>query len=55
MSALNRKAKHKLEIIESTPTKCVIKGTRSDTGETLTCSYSIEEAQQAGLVKEKGG
>ena len=55
MSALIRRAKHKLHIIESTNTKCVIKGIRSDTGEEHTASFTIEEAQQAGLVKEKGG
>lgn len=55
MSALIRRAKHTLEILESTDQICKIKGTRSDTGETHTVTFTIEMAQKAGLIKEKGG
>lgn len=55
MSALIRRAKHKLEIITSTDQVCTIKGTRNDTGEEHTVSFTIEQAQKAGLIKEKGG
>lgn len=55
MSALIRRAKHTLEILESTDQKCVIKGTRSDTGESHTVTYTIDMAQRAGLIKDKGG
>lgn len=55
MSALIRRAKHKLDILESTDQVCTIKGTRCDTGETHTVSYTIEMAQKAGLIKDKGG
>ncbi len=55
MSALIRRARHTLQIIESTPTKCTIRGRRSDTNEIHTVTFTIEEAQQAGLIKDKGG
>jgi hypothetical protein len=55
MSALIRRAKHTLQIIESTDQICKIKGTRADTGETHTVTFTIEMAQKAGLIKEKGG
>ena len=55
MSALIRRSKHKLQILESTETKCVIKGQRADTGEEHTVTFTIEMAQKAGLIKDKGG
>jgi hypothetical protein len=55
MSALIRRAKHTLQIIESTDQICKIKGTRVDTGEMHTVTFTIEMAQKAGLIKEKGG
>jgi hypothetical protein len=55
MSALIRRAKHQLKIVESTSTRCTIAGKRSDTGETHTVTYTIEDAQLAGLIKDKGG
>lgn len=54
MSALIRRAKHKLKIKESSDTKCVIWGQRRDTMEEHTVEYTIEMAQKAGLIKEKG-
>jgi hypothetical protein len=55
MSALIRRSKHTLQILESTDQICKIKGTRCDTGETHTVTFTIEMAQKAGLIKEKGG
>ena len=55
MSALIRRAKHTLQILESTDQICKIQGTRADTGETHTVTFTIEMAQKAGLIKEKGG
>lgn len=55
MQALIRRAKHTLKIMEDTTERCTIYGKRADTGEEHKVSYSIEDAQRAGLVKEKGG
>lgn len=55
MSALIRRSKHVMKILESTDKKCVVYGKRSDTGEEHTATFTIEEAQQAGLIKDKGG
>lgn len=55
MSALIRRSKHKIQILESTESKCVIKGQRVDTGEAHTVTFTIEMAQKAGLIKDKGG
>jgi hypothetical protein len=55
MNSLIRQKGHKLEILETTSTVCRIKGTRKDTGESYTCSFSIEDARRAGLVKSGGG
>jgi hypothetical protein len=55
MGTLIRRNGHKLEILESTSTVCRIKGTRADTGESYTASFTIEEAQIAGLVKPGSG
>ncbi len=55
MGALIRRAKHIVKILKSTDTKCTIWGKRRDTGEELSVEYTIEMAQRAGLVKDKGG
>jgi len=55
MSALIRKARHVLSIVESNDHVCTIRGRRADTNEILTVSFTIDEAQRAGLVKDKGG
>lgn len=54
MSALIRRAKHKMQIMESTNTTCTISGRRSDTQEMYTATYTIEDAKQAGLIKATG-
>lgn len=55
MSALIRKAGHQLKIIDSSATSCMIEGFRHDTREIQKASFSITEAQQAGLIKVGGG
>lgn len=55
MSALIRRAGHHISIKESTDRSCTLVGRRSDTGEMQSASYTIEEAQKAGLIKNGGG
>lgn len=55
MSALIRKAGHRIEVKECTEHQCILIGKRSDTGEHQTSTFSIIEAQKAGLVKPGGG
>lgn len=55
MSALVRKAGHEIKIKESTDDMCVLVGKRCDTGETQESSFSLADAQRAGLVKVGGG
>jgi hypothetical protein len=49
-----RRAGIKIEIVESTDEKCVIRGTRLD-GDHATVSYTLDDAKKAGLVKPSGG
>lgn len=55
MSALIRKAGHHIKVKECTELQCILEGKRSDTGESQTSSFSVAEAQKAGLVKAGGG
>ena len=55
MNALIRKAGHQIIVKESTDASCTLIGKRCDTGESITASFSLLDAQKAGLVKEKGG
>lgn len=55
MGAMIRRAGHTMKILEDSDTKCTIYGRRGDTGEEYTVTYTIEQAQRAGLIKEKGG
>lgn len=55
MNMMIRKAGHRLDILECSETSCKIKGTRHDTKEEYTCSYTIDEARKAGLVRSGGG
>lgn len=53
MNAMMRRAGIQIKTIESTGKICTLKGSRPN-GETEEVSYSIEEAQMAGLVKPGG-
>jgi hypothetical protein len=55
MNALIRKAGHQITVKESTNSSCTLIGKRCDTGETLMASFTVAEAQLAGLVKQGGG
>jgi hypothetical protein len=57
MTALIMKRGHRIEIIESTFEKCVLKGIRqsADGPHEHTESFTLEEAKQAGLIKDGGG
>ncbi len=55
MNALIRKAGHQIHVQQSTDTECLIYGKRGDTGEEQTTSFSLAEAQKAGLIKPGGG
>jgi hypothetical protein len=54
MNSMIRKAGHKIEIVETTPKKCTLKGTRKDTGEVCTVSFTLEDAKNAGIYKSGG-
>lgn len=55
MGALIRRSGHKFKTTQISHTGCTIVGIRGDTGETQTASFTVAEAQQAGLVKSGGG
>jgi len=55
MSALIRKAGHTIAVKDSTDISCTLVGKRKDTGETLAASFSVADAQKAGLIKPSGG
>lgn len=54
MAALIIRRGHTISVEESTDQKCVLKGTRSN-GQIAFESFTIDEAKQAGLIKEGGG
>lgn len=51
MSSLIRQKKHIIQKDDADPTICILTGTRADTGETLTASFSMKDAELAGLDK----
>ncbi len=55
MNAMMRRAGIKIAIQKSSDDECVLVGSRSDSGDTVTVSYTVAEAQKAGLVKPGGG
>lgn len=55
MSALIRKAGHEIKIKEISDTSCTLIGKRLDTGESEEASFTVADAQKAGLVKPNGG
>lgn len=55
MNALIRKSGHHLSLQECTDNLCTIVGKRCDTGETQSSTFSVAEAQKAGLIKAGGG
>lgn len=55
MNALIRKAGHRIKVKELSENGCTLEGFRSDTGESQISSFTMAEAQKAGLVKAGGG
>jgi hypothetical protein len=55
MSALIMRRGHTIRVVSSDAEKCVLLGIRSDNNEQLTETFTIDEARQAGLIKEGGG
>jgi hypothetical protein len=55
MSALIRKSGHQIVVKECSENECILEGKRKDTGEIQNSSFSVAEAQKAGLVKVGGG
>ena len=55
MGALIRKSGHQIQVKESSDTHCLLIGKRCDTGESQSSSFTIAEAQKAGLIKAGGG
>lgn len=53
MSALIRRSKHQLKITPGQD-ECTVWGKRKDTGEELSITYTMDMAQRAGLIKDKG-
>ncbi len=52
MNSLIRQAGHSIKKDpKSNDTICILHGTRIDNGDTWTCSFSIEDARRAGLMK----
>lgn len=55
MNALIRKGGHQIGLKECSDNMCTLVGRRADTGETQEASFSVADAQKAGLIKEGGG
>lgn len=55
MGAMIRRAGHDYVVKETTETSCTIFGKRGDTGREQEATFTIAEAQKAGLVKPGGG
>lgn len=54
MSALIRKAGHSLTVKESSQTSCTVAGKRCDNGDFGEETYTVDDAQKAGLIKSGG-
>lgn len=54
MNSLIRQGGHRLDI-DSNDQRCIIKGTRKDSGETCVVTFSVEDAKRAGIFKPGGG
>jgi hypothetical protein len=53
MNNMIRRAGHKILILKSDNTTCILKGVRKDTGEEYECSYTMADAASAGLSGKK--
>lgn len=55
MSALIRKNGHEIKIKEISDTSCTLVGIRADTKQSEEASFTVSDAQKAGLIKPGGG
>lgn len=55
MSALIRKNGHEIKIKEISDTSCTLMGIRADTKQSEEASFTVADAQKAGLIKPNGG
>lgn len=55
MGALIRKAGHQIHVVENTDNLCTLTGKRCDTGESITTTFTVSDAQKAGIFKAGGG
>lgn len=55
MNALIRRSGHRIQIKESSDESCTLIGIRGDNGDSAKVTYSVADAQRAGLIREKGG
>ncbi len=55
MSGLIRRAGHSIQIQSESADECVLVGQRCDSKDTMTVSFTLEEAKRAGLVKPGSG
>lgn len=55
MNALIRKAGHQITVKEISDEGCTLVGKRCDTGEVQTCSFTMEDAKRANLIRPGSG
>jgi hypothetical protein len=55
MRALIARHGHRLDIVDATDQHVTLSGRRADTGATATITWTIDDAQRAGLLDKKGG
>jgi hypothetical protein len=55
MRALIARAGHRLDVVEATDDHVTMSGRRADTGATASVTWSMADAQRAGLLDKKGG
>lgn len=55
MNSMIRKAGHKIEEVENFPDRVTLRGTRKDTGETISVTMTMEMAKRAGLSHDMYG
>lgn len=55
MAAMIRRAGHSIQEKSSTDEECVLIGKRQDNGDVIETSFTLAEAQRAGLVRDGGG
>ncbi len=55
MRALARRAGHRISTVEKTDERCTLDGERHGTGETERVTLTLQDAERAGLLRDKEG